>query len=392
MKLYKELLRIVDLVKSKVDDRVQKELRTLFNTIDVAPKGLPLMEDVVRDFLMGEGNYSEGDTVLCLGKLYDFWGDPTYNRPDEIDFNKCAQNIRNVEGYSNTAADVLSGYLRTNERDLGKVVLTKGNHRTSMKYLVEGSSDVRVPIALKLHKRDITLEEAVIIEARDHTRDCSYRANQKGDSKFKSNYYANIAWALELFEFAKQFSIGIAGTLPDAKFTLPSHSYLSRALRHYKAPAVSYFLEAFTDKNCATEIAGNTIVAGSAFVSYFGNDVALVDRKYGVDSLADMLKFYFHDWKGLMELIAEPDPANIRQEQITDSSAWNNTPANEPGIARLVFLYNSYCKRKGYVLKQNAKTVIPFDGGNKSSWQVFMETVSEPIRPSIYGLANTKFF
>ena len=57
-----------------------------------------------------------------------------------------------------------------------------------------------------------------------------------------------------------------------------------------------------------------------------------------------------------------------------------------------VFLYNSFCKREGYVLKQNAKSVIPFDGGNKSSWQVFMETVSEPIRPSIYGLANTKFF
>ena len=132
------------------------------------------------------------------------------------------------------------------------------------------------------------IKEAVIIEARDHTRDCSYRSNQKGDSKFKSNYYANIAWALELFEFAKKFSIGIAGTLPDAKFTLPSHSYLSRALRHYKAPAVSYFLEAFTDKNCATEIAGNTIVAGSAFVSYFGNDVAQVDRKYGVDSFGDI--------------------------------------------------------------------------------------------------------
>ena len=392
MKLYKKLLRIVDLVKSKVDDKVQEELRTKYKTIDAAPKGLPMMEDVVRDFLMGEGDYFEGDTVLCLGKLYDFWGDPTYNRPDEIDFNKCSQNIRNVDGYSNTAADVLSGYLRTNESDLGKVVLTKGNHRTSMKFLVEGSSDVRVPIALKLHKRDITLEEAVIIEAQDHTRDCSYRANQKGDSKFKSNYYANISWALELFDFAKQFNIGIAGTLPDAKFTLPSHSYLSRALRNFKDHSVSDFLKAFTEKNCSTEIAGNTIVAGSAFVSYFGNNISLVDTKYGVDSLGDMLKFYFHDWKKLMEIIEEPDAANIRQEQITDSSAWNNTPSNEPGIARLVFLYNSYCKRKGYVLKQNAKTVIPFDGGNKSSWQIFMDTVSEPIRPSIYTLATTKFF
>ena len=180
-------------------------------------------------------------------------------------------------------------------------------------------------------------------------------------------------------DFAKEFNIGIAGTLPDAKFTLPSHSYLSRALRHFKKPPVSSFLKAFTEKNCAKEIAGNTIVAGSAFVHYFGGDIEQVDKEYGVDSLGDMLEFYFHNWKGLMEIIDEPDPANVRQDQITDSSAWNNTPANEPGIARLVFLYNSYCKRKGYVLKQNARTVIPFGGGEDSSWQVFMGTVSDPI-------------
>ena len=52
MKLYKKLLRIVDLVKSKVDDKVQEELRTKYKTIDAAPKGLPMMEDVVRDFLI----------------------------------------------------------------------------------------------------------------------------------------------------------------------------------------------------------------------------------------------------------------------------------------------------------------------------------------------------
>ena len=111
MKIYHELLRLVDLTTAKIDLEVIEDISNTYRSVDTSPKGLPLMEDVVRDFLMGEGNYSEGDTVLCLGKLYDFWGDPTYNRPDEIDFNKCAQNIRNVEGYSNTAADVLSGCL-----------------------------------------------------------------------------------------------------------------------------------------------------------------------------------------------------------------------------------------------------------------------------------------
>ena len=396
MKIYKELLRVVDLVKNKVDDKIQQELRTNYTSLDVPPKGLPFMEDVIRDFLMGEGNYSAGDTVLCLGKLYDLWSDPTYNRPDEINYNRCTKNVRDVGGYSNSAADVLSAFFRTNERDIGKVVLTKGNHRTTMKFLVEGSSDVRVPIALKFHRSNITLEEAVEIEAKDHTRDCSYRANQKGDSKFKSNYYANEGWALKLFEFAKQFKIGIAGTLPEAEFTLPSHSYLSRARTYFEDPPVSSFLKAFTERNCTKEsngeIYGNTIVAGSGFLYYFNSVVSEVDTKYGVDSVGDMLQFYFHDWKGLMELIKDPDPANVRQEQITDASAYNNPPTNEPGIARFVYLYNSYCKRNNYVLKQTAKTVIPFDGSNTSKWQKFMEKVPDDIRPQIYKIANTKFF
>ena len=116
------------------------------------------------------------------------------------------------------------------------------------------------------------------------------------------------------------------------------------------------------------------------------------DRKYNVDSFGNMLSFFFHDWKALMETIDEPDPANITQEQITDSTAWNNSPANEPGIARFVYLYNQYCKRKRYILKNSANTVIPFDGGDKSSWQYFIKTVNDPIRESIYTLANTKFY
>jgi len=395
MKIYKELLRVVDLVKSKVDDKVRTELRNKYTTIDSAPKDLRMMEDVVRDFLMGEGNYSEGDTVLCLGRLYDFWSDPTYNRPDEINYGKCIQNVHNVGGYSNNAADVLSGFLRTNERDIGKVTLTKGNHRTTMKYLVEGSNEVRVPIALKLHKRSCNLEQVVEIEAKDHTRDCSYRAPQKGDSKFKSNYYANESWAIDLFEYAKQFSIGIAGTLPDAKFSLPSHSYLSRARKIFKDAVVSSFLIPFTQKNCTEEsggqIYGNTIVAGSGFIHWFGDVVAEVDKKEGVDSFGDMLQFYFHDWKPLMELIGET-PVNVKQEDITDASSYNNPPTNEPGIARFVYLYNAYCRRNKYILKQTAKTIIPFDGSEKSSWQKFQNSVPEGIKPEIYRLANTKFF
>ena len=92
MKLYKNLIRIIDQLKNKVDDTIQQEFRTKFNVVDSVPKGLPKMEDVVRDFLMGNDKYIQGDSVPCLAKLVDLWGDPTYNRPDEISFNKCFQN------------------------------------------------------------------------------------------------------------------------------------------------------------------------------------------------------------------------------------------------------------------------------------------------------------
>ena len=392
VKIYHELLRLVDLTKAKVDLEVIEDISNTYGSVDTSPKGLPLMEDVVRDFLMGTGNYSEGDTVLCLGRLSDFWSDPTYNRPNEINYNKCLQNIRNVGGFSHNASDVVSGFLRTNERDQGKVVLTKGNHRGTMKNIVDNSVDSRLAVSLKLHKLDTTLEEAVVIEAKDHTRDCSYRAPQQGDSKFKSNYYANEEWALELYNFAAEFKIGIAETNPEAEFVLPSHSYLSRSRRMFMENSVRTFLTGFTEKKCCKKILGNTIIAGSGFIKFFGNTVDEVDKKYNIDSFGDMLDFYFHHWKSLMETIDEPDPANVTQEQITESKAWNNAPGNEPGIARFVFLYNAYCKRKRYELKQTAKNVIPFDGGLKSCWSKFLDTVSEPIRPSIYSLATTKFF
>ncbi len=86
-------------VKNKVDDTLQQEFRTKFNVVDSIPKGLPKMEDVVRDFLMGNDKYIQGDSVPCLAKLVDLWGDPTYNRPDEISFNKCDFEIYNVISY-----------------------------------------------------------------------------------------------------------------------------------------------------------------------------------------------------------------------------------------------------------------------------------------------------
>ncbi len=61
-KLYKNLIRIIDQVKNKVDDTLQQEFRTKFNVVDSIPKGLPKMEDVVRDFCWGNNIFRFSDS------------------------------------------------------------------------------------------------------------------------------------------------------------------------------------------------------------------------------------------------------------------------------------------------------------------------------------------
>jgi len=385
-KVYAELQRIISLAEDKVDEKVLLDL-SQYRVVDQMPQGLPLMEDVIRDYISGE-KYLGGETILVLARVGDIYGDPTYNRVEEINYNNCAKQIRNVGGYSYAAADVLSAYLRPTAR----VVSTKGNHRITMNWLVLRDPNARTPVALKLHHRNATLAEMVVIEAQDHTRDCSYRTPQKGDDKFKSNYYANEPWAVDLYNDCAKYSIGIAGTNPNAVFDLPRYSYLSRATKEYGAVFVDKFLKAFTENKCSDVIGGNIVIAGTSFCKHFRQTIDDIDSKYNVDSFSDMLQFYFHEWGKLMASIDEPGN-NVTQEQITDAAAWNNPKGQEPGVARFVFMYNSYCARKKYNLKGTANTVIPFESDSKTNeWNVFLETCHEYIRPSIYTVAKTRFF
>ena len=88
--------------------------------------------------------------------------------------------------------------------------------------------------------------------------DCNYRTNQSGDHKFTSALRAGETWAQDLYDYLKKFNIGIAGTLPNAKFHCPSHSYIDRARGKKKANDVyvTRFLKAFTLRDCSRVIQG----------------------------------------------------------------------------------------------------------------------------------------
>ena len=177
----KELVRVYDQYEKRVDEKTKQYLAG-FGTVDSSPKGLPRMEDIIDQYDRGE--IPDGGTYICEAKVGDLWSDPVYNRILELRYGNQKRHIESRGGYSNDAADTLSGYLRPTL----KVVLTKGNNRASMRGACGRDPNDRVIISLKLHSKNISYEEMIRIESLDHNTDCNYRTNQTGDDKFKSAY------------------------------------------------------------------------------------------------------------------------------------------------------------------------------------------------------------
>ena len=378
----KELVRVYDQYEKKVDEKTKQYLAG-FGTVDSSPKGLPLMEDIIDQYDRGE--IPDGGTYICEAKVGDLWSDPIYNRILELRYGNQKKHIENRGGYSNDAADTLSAYLRPSL----KAVLTKGNNRASMRGACGRDPNARVIIALKLHPKNISHEEMIRIESLDHNTDCNYRTNQSGDDKFKSAYYANETWATDLYKYLEPFNIGIAGTLDDAKFTCPSHSYMSTALRLAGREYTSKYLTAFTRWECATDVQGNATVAGALFLKTFHFYIDDVDKKNGIDSFSQMMKWFFTEY-GPAAQAFDPDAKNLQQSDIVQGNGVYK--GNEPAIARFVFLYNDFCRIKRLKFNGTQKTAIPFEGSDSSAWNEFLASANPLMKPVLGQLAENKFF
>jgi len=379
---FKELVRVYDQYEKQVDEKTKQYLAG-YGTIDSAPKGLPFMEDIIDQYDRGE--IPDGGTYICEAKVGDLYSDPIYNRILELRYGNQKKHIESRGGYSNDAADTLSGYLRPTL----KVVLTKGNNRASMRGACGRNPNARVIIALKLHPKNISYAEMIRIESLDHNTDCNYRTNQSGDDKFKSAYYANETWATDLFKYLKPFNIGIAGTLDDAKFTCPSHSYMSTALRLAGPEYTSKYLNAFTRWECATDVQGNATVAGALFLKTFHFYIYDVDKKNGIDSFSQMMRWFFTEY-GPAAQAFDPDAKNLQQSDIVQGNGVYK--GNEPAIARFVFLYNDFCRIKRLKFNGTQKTAIPFEGSDSSAWNEFLGSSNPLMKPALGNLATTKFF
>jgi hypothetical protein len=379
-----ELVRIVDVFDQKVKG-TDRDYFSNFTVLDRCPENLPLMEDVIRDYESGN-NYFDNDIVIVLARIGDLMSSPYYNRILELKYGNHRVHLANRGGFSYGSADTLSGFYRPGQKF---VSVTKGNNRVSMLYGVTQDLDARIAISLKFHSRDLSVEEMIRVESNDHNVDANYRTNQTGDHRFKSAFYARDPKAVALYEFCAKFNIGIAGTLPDAAFHAPRHTYIANAVKDAQGQTERY-LKAFTENDCSKEIGGSCTLAGAMFLKYFSKYINKVDELNSCDSFAGCLRYYFCDWGDKSRPIYGKKARNVTQEDITgattDYKKW------EPAVARFVCLYNAYVDSTGLEFPGNQQTAIPFNGSDTSCWVKFISSANSLIRPQLQNIAEQRFF
>ena len=377
-----KLVSIIDSYNKRVDDKRRERLSRL-QVIGSLPD-VPKLEDLVKEYLTNP-DFDWRKTYICSVRGKDQYGSPIYNRTELIDLNKCEQHANEKEGYSYEAANTGSGFVRPN----GYFVNTQSGHRTTLLFAVTLDGEERSLQNVKFHDPNATDEEIIRREADDHHTDCADRKPQTGDDKFRSAYYAPRDWAVKLFNYLKPFDISIAGTLEDAHFSLPSHSYMSTALKLVGEGTVSRYLNAFTKYKCEQVILGNAVVAGCLFLQGFSEYIAKVDQDNNVDSFDLMMKFYFTEYGELMRRF-DPDGRDLTQAALVAGNGLYK--GNEPAVARFVFCYNEFIRLRRYKISGRQKTAIPFEGADDKGWNTFISNANPLMKPALGQLATTKFF
>lgn len=397
-RFYARLLNVVELYIKKVDDNVREQLSKL-SVLDKAPiDNLPKMEDVIEAYFKGE--YEGQDSVIVSARIGDILTDPEYNRGNQLKYGNQERDLKAMGGFSHGAAGVLSGYLRP----LGVVVTTQGNNRISMKYAVTQNKNERISLTLNFHKKGISEEEMVRVEAENHNADASFRTNQSSDDKFKSAFHSKQPWAVNIYNFLKPYSIGIADTLENAKFNCTSHTYMDKARKEAGEEYTKKFLDVhtrvFCDDGCEKDVYGNFVRGGAIFLSVFSAHIEEVNEKNnGIDSFFDMMKHYFAEReKGALKI------RKMMEEQGMPQSALSQVPVVEcltqsditqgnriiKGsalfVCRFVSLYNEYCKQNNLNFNKTYSTAIPVTEGK--TFANFVKKVEPILRQSFIEVAK----
>ena len=388
----KELVRIIDSYNRRVDDKRHARLSS-YGVIGSADPNLPRAEDLILQY-MNDPQSLAGQTIICTATVGSQYGAPAYNRTEDIDLFKCEKNVEEKQGYSYAAANVGSAWVRPN---IDKCINTQSGHRTTKLYAVTLDPNARINLQLHFHDPSDSEEEQIRKESDDHFTDAADRKGQTGTDKFKSAYFAGRPWAIELHDYCEPFSIGIAGTLENAKFNLPSHSYLSTARKQAGDGNVTRYLTSFCGHGCEILIQASCVLAGALFLKQFSPQIAKIDELNGVDSFDMMIKWWFKDY-GKFAKMFDRRKRNCTQLDLIEGGGLYK--GNEPAVARFVFLYNDYIDNKkeneGWKINGNSNNAIPFQGSLKedkdTGWNDFLSKANHLIRPMLGNIATQPFF
>ena len=378
-----KLINLVENCDSKLTSSQKSYLSTL-GVVDNPVQGLLSLEQYLV-----ENNPQPGDSFVCLVPVGICFSDPKYNRSDRIHFGNIIKHLKRMAGFSYKAAGILSGFLRLNReqiRDLqyGRassqytVIITKGNHRVTKRYIVDNDPRAYIPVEITIHNTE-DYDEMVRIESLDHTLDAAYRTSQNQEDKFKSSYYAEETDAVNLYNFLDEFSIGVAGTNPNAKFGTTSHNFIKQAEKRDPDICRKY-LKVFTSRNCDNTITGMATFAATVFLLKFKKAIDKVDELNSCDSFDLFMDYIYHNRSNVTSGFL-PD---MTQASLTEGNA--KYKGEEVNVARLISLYNEFCKK---VLKAKLSENFNHAIGYKSkAYLAFLDSSDADIRARVGEIAK----
>ena len=373
----KEIVNVVELAIEKVADTTLKILSG-FKVIDSIVSGLPNMEDILES-RKGD-SYVDDESIIVSARIKDLLSDPTYNRILELSYGNCERDLKNLKGFSHKAAGVLFAFVRPDDYS---VVLTQGNNRTTMLWMVTQDPEARIAVNLNFHSRSKSLSDQLQAESNNHRADCANRTTQTQLDKFRSAVHSAQDWAVKMFNLLKEYDIGVAGTLPNARFTCKSYGYIAKAEAESSPDAVRTVLKEFTSlyddqETPNVEILGNFVRAASVFITVFSSHIEAVNEKNNCDSFSGMLKYFFKDMEPQIRMARKNGipialRLNLRQDDMCISTRYFK--GCELAVCRFVSIYNEYCDSQEFKFDDRNKTAIPTEGVTVASYMSKLDAV-----------------
>ena len=333
--------------------------------VDSPPLNLPKFEDLKRS-----GKLKPGTAHMCLIKASQLFSDTDYNKPDQLNLHKAIASVNKAKGFSYSHSNALVAYMRPD----GVIVLTQGNHRTIMALYCCGI-DTDVVVNLRIHDNTLSIKECKKIEAIDFNTDALQRESHKQGQKFRGAYMAEEVWAINLYDFLKEYKVSVAktntikiGPFPTftATKTFETYSKLQEIMRIDDSINYSYVrqaLDSLTKNLVEPDINGSAFCGLVIFLMNFSSTLNSFHSKgYSLDDFIHYIYNEYRTERGLGRLLVQKDIAK---------SGSLNIKTYHYFASRYVTLFNEYArvrkmkKRQNevYAISESSKEWINFTAG-----------------------------